>query len=136
MSQIVISNNSARQHTFTGKKGDNPIVLIPGHNVVDAADFEKVRKGNDAIAHLEEIGEIEILSDAGVTATGEINISSLSVKKAVEVINSTPDVDTLNKYMDQENDGGAKEGRKGVVAAINSQIEALSKKADENDDKE
>lgn len=121
----VLIYNGARMHTVSADKNTN-VRLVPGKNIVEAADFEKLthkKTGSESFKDMVESGEVEILGDEVVNPDSkEVDITKMQAKDAKVLVESEPSIDVLNGYLEAETAG---DNRPSVVKAINAAIETI-----------
>lgn len=143
----VLIFNGARQHSFSAK-ANCLVTLNPGSNVVSAAKFSALTKGDaksPSFIEMIDTGEIEVVDSAAIEkavpskkdeSTGigsglddiDITISKLGAREAVSVIRSETDVDVIKNYLlDEETSDN--DPRPSVVKAANEAIAALESTA-------
>ena len=90
--------------------------LIPGVNNLSLSEGQKFKKAleHPLNKHLIDKGEIVIAQDD--------DFASLDAKKAIELVNDTFELATLQKFREEE---AAKGNRKTVIDAIDKQIESI-----------
>ncbi len=95
-----------------GAKGNYRLNWPPGMNEVKAEDWERL-EGDDFVQGHVDRGELELLSD-----DTSVNISTMTVRKAIKTIRSVFDSERLMSWVGDED-------RPGVLKAIEDQIEKI-----------
>lgn len=121
----VLIYHGVRQHTVSVDKQTN-VRLVPGKNVVEAKDLEKLtdkKLGSPGFKGLLEDGEVEVLDDSVMNPdSGDLDITKMSAKEAKALISTEPNLDALTNYLTAEEAG---ENRPSVVKAINEAISGI-----------
>jgi len=93
--------------------------LIPGVNNLSLSEGQKFKKAleHPLNKYLIDKGEIVIAQDDDFAS-----LASLDAKKAIELVNDTFELATLQQFREEE---AAKGNRKTVIEAIDKQIESI-----------
>ena len=111
--------------------GNGLVLIIPGVNHVERSVWE-LHENNPSIQEFIKTGKMEVIVDSDEKQESKNNeiecesdeLSGLNVKKAVEIVKGTYRIDLLKKWSEMET-------RRGVITAIESQIETMTIKSAE-----
>lgn len=116
----IVKNNRAQIF------GNHLMKLLPGVNEVDAKTWDEF-KLSPSIKHFIAEGEIEELDLPNAQEGSPVQIDDLNQKEALALVKATFDSKLLERW-------AANESRKGVLDALEKQMDALKLKKDEKED--
>ena len=115
----IVKNNRAQIF------GNHLMTLLPGVNEVDAKKWEEF-KLSPAIKHGISEGEIEEVDLPSAHDDSPVQISDLNQKEALALVKATFDMTLLERWAESES-------RKGVLDALEKQIDAVKVKKPKED---
>jgi len=115
----IVKNNRAQIF------GNHLLSLLPGVNEVDAKAWDEF-KLSPSIKHCIAEGEIEELDFPTANPDSPVQIDDLNQKEALALVKATFDSKLLERW-------AANESRKGVLDALEKQMDALKLKKDEEE---
>ncbi len=123
---ICVGDLKLRKATTTATPESVPLpsdALLPGANEVDEAEWAKAEK-IPAIQHMIKEGLLKPQRDVSAA-----DLSKLKASDAIDLVNKTVDKALLESWFDAET-------RKGVLEAIEAQLDEITPKQGAGDDKE
>lgn len=115
MSKLLVENTEARIHNLGGH-----CILMPGHNEVDEAAWKKALE-IELVRDFVRLGVLKTKATAPAAPGAQTTIAAMKAPEAVEVVKKTVDKELLERWY-------AEDQRKGVLSAIEEQLEAISPK--------
>lgn len=115
MSKLLVENTENRIHNLGGH-----CVLMPGHNEVDETAWKKALE-IELVRDLVRMGVLKPKVTPPAATGAQTTIAAMKATEAIEVVKKTVDKDLLERWY-------AEDQRKGVLDAIEKQLEAVNPK--------
>lgn len=116
MSKLLVENTENRIHNLGGH-----CILMPGHNEVDEAAWKKAQE-IELVRDYVRLGVLKPKATAPAAPGAQTTIATMKAGEAIEVVKKTVDKELLERWY-------AEDQRKGVLDAIEKQLEAVTPKA-------